>query len=161
MNPIRDDTDKALQYKHIFVVLTELINVLDSCLRRNDRKKWANGWNLENGIYQCFSEYASDNKRYRRQITGIGFTRDYCTRMLSESLVFMMPFLFSFMLRLFMLNFGLIYDNHISGDAIYIVNLLILNAANPHRSLTVPGFRMFLRYYHCATADKREHDDKK
>ncbi|MDY0150850.1 MAG: hypothetical protein RBS43_01100 [Candidatus Cloacimonas sp.] len=37
MNPIRDDTNKALQYRHIFAVLTELIKGLDSCLRRNDK----------------------------------------------------------------------------------------------------------------------------
>ncbi|MDY0151852.1 MAG: hypothetical protein RBS43_06220 [Candidatus Cloacimonas sp.] len=38
MNPVRDDTIKALQYKHISAVLTELINGLDSCLRRNDKR---------------------------------------------------------------------------------------------------------------------------
>ncbi|MDY0151247.1 MAG: hypothetical protein RBS43_03120 [Candidatus Cloacimonas sp.] len=37
MNPVRDDTYKALQYKHIFAVLTELVNGLDSCLRSNDK----------------------------------------------------------------------------------------------------------------------------
>ncbi|MDY0151971.1 MAG: hypothetical protein RBS43_06820 [Candidatus Cloacimonas sp.] len=42
MNPIRGDTNKALQYRHLSSVLTELINGLDSCLRRNDRKKWGN-----------------------------------------------------------------------------------------------------------------------
>ncbi|MDY0152683.1 MAG: hypothetical protein RBS43_10460 [Candidatus Cloacimonas sp.] len=38
MNPIRDDTNKALQYRHISAVLTELTNGLDSCLRRNDKR---------------------------------------------------------------------------------------------------------------------------
>ncbi|MDY0152855.1 MAG: hypothetical protein RBS43_11325 [Candidatus Cloacimonas sp.] len=38
MNPIRDDTNKALQYKHISSVLTELVNGLDFCLRRNDKR---------------------------------------------------------------------------------------------------------------------------
>ncbi|MDY0152832.1 MAG: hypothetical protein RBS43_11210, partial [Candidatus Cloacimonas sp.] len=38
MNPIRDDTNKALQYRHISAVLTALINGLDSCLRRNDKR---------------------------------------------------------------------------------------------------------------------------
>ncbi|MDY0151651.1 MAG: hypothetical protein RBS43_05210 [Candidatus Cloacimonas sp.] len=38
MNLIRDDTNKALQYRHISSVLTELVNGLDSCLRRNDKR---------------------------------------------------------------------------------------------------------------------------
>ncbi|MDY0151669.1 MAG: hypothetical protein RBS43_05300 [Candidatus Cloacimonas sp.] len=38
MNPIRDDTNKALQYRHLSSVLTDLINGLDSCLRRNDKR---------------------------------------------------------------------------------------------------------------------------
>ncbi|MDY0151627.1 MAG: hypothetical protein RBS43_05090 [Candidatus Cloacimonas sp.] len=38
MNPVRDDTNKALQYRHISSVLTYLRNGLDSCLRRNDKK---------------------------------------------------------------------------------------------------------------------------
>ncbi|MDY0152771.1 MAG: hypothetical protein RBS43_10900, partial [Candidatus Cloacimonas sp.] len=33
MNPIRDDTNKALQYRHISSFLTYLIYGLDSCLR--------------------------------------------------------------------------------------------------------------------------------
>ncbi|MDY0150835.1 MAG: hypothetical protein RBS43_01025 [Candidatus Cloacimonas sp.] len=37
MNPVRDDTNKALQYSHLSAVLTELLNGLDSCLRRNDK----------------------------------------------------------------------------------------------------------------------------
>ncbi|MDY0151866.1 MAG: hypothetical protein RBS43_06290 [Candidatus Cloacimonas sp.] len=37
MNPIRDDTNKALQYKHISAVLTDLINGLDTRLRGYDR----------------------------------------------------------------------------------------------------------------------------
>ncbi|MDY0152219.1 MAG: hypothetical protein RBS43_08120, partial [Candidatus Cloacimonas sp.] len=37
MNPIRDDTNKALQYRHISSVLTDLLNGLDTCLRRNDK----------------------------------------------------------------------------------------------------------------------------
>ncbi|MDY0151546.1 MAG: hypothetical protein RBS43_04670 [Candidatus Cloacimonas sp.] len=38
MNPIRDDTNKALQYRHLSSILTELINGLDSRLRRNDKR---------------------------------------------------------------------------------------------------------------------------
>ncbi|MDY0151465.1 MAG: hypothetical protein RBS43_04250 [Candidatus Cloacimonas sp.] len=37
VSSVRDDTDKALQYRHLSAVLTELINGLDSCLRRNDK----------------------------------------------------------------------------------------------------------------------------
>ncbi|MDY0151231.1 MAG: hypothetical protein RBS43_03035 [Candidatus Cloacimonas sp.] len=36
MNPIRDDTDNALQYRHISSVLTELVNGLDTRLRGYD-----------------------------------------------------------------------------------------------------------------------------
>ncbi|MDY0151731.1 MAG: hypothetical protein RBS43_05615 [Candidatus Cloacimonas sp.] len=39
MNPIRDVTIKALQYRHLSAVLTYLINGLDSCLRRNDNDR--------------------------------------------------------------------------------------------------------------------------
>ncbi|MDY0152852.1 MAG: hypothetical protein RBS43_11310 [Candidatus Cloacimonas sp.] len=37
MNPIRDDTNKALQYRHISTVLTYLINGLDTRLRGYDK----------------------------------------------------------------------------------------------------------------------------
>ncbi|MDY0151160.1 MAG: hypothetical protein RBS43_02665 [Candidatus Cloacimonas sp.] len=37
MNPIRDDTNKALQYRYLSSVLTYLITGLDFCLRRNDK----------------------------------------------------------------------------------------------------------------------------
>ncbi|MDY0152770.1 MAG: hypothetical protein RBS43_10895 [Candidatus Cloacimonas sp.] len=37
MNPIRDVTNKALQYRHISAVLTELINGLDTRLRGYDK----------------------------------------------------------------------------------------------------------------------------
>ncbi|MDY0150800.1 MAG: hypothetical protein RBS43_00830 [Candidatus Cloacimonas sp.] len=40
INPIRDDTNKALQYKHISTVLTYLINGLDTRLCGYDRKTW-------------------------------------------------------------------------------------------------------------------------
>ncbi|MDY0152883.1 MAG: hypothetical protein RBS43_11465 [Candidatus Cloacimonas sp.] len=36
-NPIRDETIITLQFKHIYAVLTELRNGLDSCLRRYDK----------------------------------------------------------------------------------------------------------------------------
>jgi hypothetical protein len=38
MNPVRDDTTKALQYRHLSAIITELVNGLDSCLRRNDKR---------------------------------------------------------------------------------------------------------------------------
>jgi hypothetical protein len=38
MNPGRDDTNKALQYRHISAVLTELINGLDTRLRGYDKR---------------------------------------------------------------------------------------------------------------------------
>ncbi|MDY0151706.1 MAG: hypothetical protein RBS43_05490 [Candidatus Cloacimonas sp.] len=37
MNPIRDDTNKALQYRHLSAVLTDLINGLDTRLRGYDK----------------------------------------------------------------------------------------------------------------------------
>ncbi|MDY0152401.1 MAG: hypothetical protein RBS43_09035 [Candidatus Cloacimonas sp.] len=37
VNPVWDDTNKALQYKYLSSVLTELINGLDTRLRRNDK----------------------------------------------------------------------------------------------------------------------------
>ncbi|MDY0150661.1 MAG: hypothetical protein RBS43_00135 [Candidatus Cloacimonas sp.] len=37
MNPVRDDTNKALQYKHLSSVLTDLINGLDTRLRGYDK----------------------------------------------------------------------------------------------------------------------------
>ncbi|MDY0151510.1 MAG: hypothetical protein RBS43_04485 [Candidatus Cloacimonas sp.] len=37
MNPIRDGTNKALQYRHLSAVLTDLINGLDTRLRGYDK----------------------------------------------------------------------------------------------------------------------------
>jgi hypothetical protein len=37
-NPVRDETINILQFIHLSVVLTELRNGLDSCLRRNDKR---------------------------------------------------------------------------------------------------------------------------
>ncbi|MDY0151268.1 MAG: hypothetical protein RBS43_03225 [Candidatus Cloacimonas sp.] len=56
MNPVRDDTNKALQYKHLSSVLTELINGLDSCLRRNDKRFRTSS---EAGMTKCFSTSSS------------------------------------------------------------------------------------------------------
>ncbi|MDY0152313.1 MAG: hypothetical protein RBS43_08590 [Candidatus Cloacimonas sp.] len=37
INPVRDDTNKALQYRHISTVLTYLVNGLDTRLRGYDK----------------------------------------------------------------------------------------------------------------------------
>ncbi|MDY0151353.1 MAG: hypothetical protein RBS43_03685 [Candidatus Cloacimonas sp.] len=37
MNPVRDDTNKALQYRHLSTAITELMNGLDTRLRGYDK----------------------------------------------------------------------------------------------------------------------------
>ncbi|MDY0151548.1 MAG: hypothetical protein RBS43_04680 [Candidatus Cloacimonas sp.] len=55
MNPVRDDTNKALQYRYISAVLTELKKGLDSCLRRND-KKFSHKLGGGNPALSCFPQ---------------------------------------------------------------------------------------------------------